>query len=78
VTSDDALSPATAPLSGTATGPGTLESMILNAPPSRVLSGQWIGRVLGPWRRLPAMTPAVRSAVRLDVHPAGRSARVVR
>jgi hypothetical protein len=56
----------------------TERTVILTAPASRVLPGQWIGRVLGPWSRSPSMTPAIRGAVRLDVHAAGRSARVVR
>ena len=50
----------------------------LRAPPSQVLRGQWIARVLGPWRSVPTMGARVRSALRFDVDGAHRWARVVR
>ncbi len=50
----------------------------LRAPRSRVLRGQWIGRTLGPWKRVPHLTGARRGA--LDLGRRGRAyvARVVR
>ena len=57
---------------------GATRSVLLRAPASRVLRGQWIARVIGPWARAPRLTARERSALRFTRLRGRRVATVVR
>ena len=53
-------------------------SVSLRAPRSRVLRGQWVGRIIGPWSQPPTFTRRGRSGLRFTTLRGRRVAKVVR